>query len=78
MPVNRKMMKSMKEQYGSKKGEDIYYAVEQKQKNKMNKGGMPMHKMPDGTMMKGAKHGYAHGGLACGASNLASRPMKKK
>ena len=32
MPVNRKMMKSMKEQYGKKKGEDIYYAVEQKQK----------------------------------------------
>lgn len=123
MPVNRKMMKSMKEQYGSKKGEDIYYAVEQKQKKRgmakgglwenihakreriaagsgekmrkpgskgapsakafkaaqgMNKGGMPMHKMPDGTMMKGAKHGYAHGGLACGASNPAARPMKKK
>lgn len=32
MPVDRKMMKSMKEQYGKKKGEDIYYAVEQKQK----------------------------------------------
>lgn len=29
----------------------------------MNKGGMPMHKMPDGTMMKGAQH-YAHGGMA--------------
>ena len=40
-----------------------------------------MHRMPDGTMMKGAKHGYMgggmvkkpmgykHGGLACGASN---------
>lgn len=31
MPVNRKMMKVMKEQYGKKRGEDIYYAVEQKQ-----------------------------------------------
>ena len=31
MPVNRKMMKSMKEQYGPKKGERVYYAVEQKQ-----------------------------------------------
>ena len=28
----------------------------------MNKGGA-MHRMPDGTMMKGAKHGYKHGGL---------------
>jgi hypothetical protein len=66
------MMKSMKEKYGAKKGEDIYYAVEQK--NKMSKGGMPMHKMPDGTMMKGAKHGYAHGGsVACGASNPPSK-----
>ena len=38
MPVNRKMMKSMKEQYGKTKGEDIYYAVEQKMKNKKKKG----------------------------------------
>lgn len=38
MPVNRKMMKSMKEQYGKSKGEDIYYAVEQKMKNKKKKG----------------------------------------
>ena len=22
-----------------------------------------MHRMPDGTMMKGAKHGYKHGGV---------------
>jgi hypothetical protein len=66
-----------------------------------------MHRMPDGTMMKGEKHGYkaggmsgkkkkdymamgmayggmaskkrgyGHGGLACGASNPAERPMKK-
>jgi len=35
-----------------------------------------MHKMPNGTMMKGAKHGYNKGGMACGASNPASRPVK--
>ena len=48
-----------------------------------SKGGM--HKMPDGTMMKGAKHGYSYGGTVkkmnkggyCGASNPASRPVKK-
>lgn len=38
MPVNRKMMKAMKDQYGKKKGEDIYYAVEQKMKSKKKKG----------------------------------------
>lgn len=34
-------------------------------------GGAAMHRMPDGTMMKGAKHGYKHGGVVkanCGAS----------
>ena len=92
MPVNRKMMQSMKDQYGDKKGKEVYYAMEmQNKKNKMSMGGMPTHKMPDGTVMKGAKHGYmgggmakkkpmgyAHGGLACGASNPAERPMNKK
>ena len=28
------------------------------------KGGQAMHRMPDGTMMKGAKHGYMYGGMA--------------
>lgn len=28
------------------------------------KGGQAMHRMPDGTMMKGAKHGYMGGGMA--------------
>lgn len=32
MPINRSMLKSMKEQYGKKKGESVYYAVEAKQK----------------------------------------------
>ena len=38
MPVNKPMMKSMKESYGKKKGEEVYYAVENKQKKKS----MPM------------------------------------
>ena len=60
--------------------------------NNMNKGGMMNEGMkalkkaaPEvakkmgykkGGMMKKRK-GYAHGGLACGASNPAERPMKK-
>jgi hypothetical protein len=36
MPVNKEMMKNMKKRYGEKKGEEIYYSVEQKQRgNKM-------------------------------------------
>ncbi len=34
MPINKSMMKSMKKEYGAKKGEQIYYAVEAKQKKK--------------------------------------------
>lgn len=30
MPVNKKMMDSMKKQYGAKKGESVYYAMENK------------------------------------------------
>ena len=34
---------------------------------RMNMGGMTgMHKMPDGTMMKGAKHGMKAGGCVKG------------
>lgn len=33
MPINRKKMTAMKKTYGVKKGEDVYYAME----NKMNK-----------------------------------------
>ena len=54
----------------------------------MNKKSKDTHTMPDGTVMKGAKHGYSYGGMAkkkmgynkggyCGASNPAERPMKK-
>lgn len=32
MPVNKEMMKKMKKKYGEKKGEDVYYAVEKKQR----------------------------------------------
>ena len=34
MPVNRKMMKKMVEEYGKEKGEDVYYATEMKRKKK--------------------------------------------
>jgi hypothetical protein len=37
MPVNQKKMKALKKQYGSKKGEDVYYAMEQKAKSKRKK-----------------------------------------
>ena len=37
MPINQKMMKSMQKQYGKKKGKDVYYAVEQKQKKAKKK-----------------------------------------
>jgi hypothetical protein len=34
MPINKKMMKDMKERYGEEAGERVYYAVEMKQKKK--------------------------------------------
>jgi len=34
MPVNKKMMKAMLEEYGEKKGKQVYYATENKRKNK--------------------------------------------
>jgi len=34
MPVNKKKMASLKKQYGAKRGEDIYYAMENKAKKK--------------------------------------------
>ena len=37
MPINEKMMREMKKQYGSDKGEDIYYALEQKLKKRKKK-----------------------------------------
>jgi hypothetical protein len=35
MPVNRKMMANMKKEYGKKKGEQVYYAMENKMKKNM-------------------------------------------
>lgn len=37
MPIVKKKMKAMKAEYGSKKGEDVYYATEQKAKKKARK-----------------------------------------
>jgi hypothetical protein len=34
MPVNKKEMKNLKKEYGAKKGKQIYYALENKQKAK--------------------------------------------
>ena len=34
MPIKKKMMASMKKQYGKEKGKDVYYALENKQKRK--------------------------------------------
>lgn len=34
MPVNRSMMKDLKKQYGKDKGEQVYYALENKRKAK--------------------------------------------
>jgi hypothetical protein len=36
MPVKQKMMKNLKKEYGKKKGEKVYYAIETKKK-KVNK-----------------------------------------
>lgn len=37
MPVNKKKMAAMQKEYGAKKGESVYYAVENKQKTKKKK-----------------------------------------
>ncbi len=34
MPVNKSMMAAMKKEYGAKKGKQVYYAVEAKEKAK--------------------------------------------
>lgn len=34
MPVDRKKMNALKEEYGPKKGEEIYYAMEAKERGK--------------------------------------------
>jgi hypothetical protein len=37
MPLKRKMMDELKKRYGEDRGEDVYFALEQKQKNKKKK-----------------------------------------
>lgn len=52
MPMSKagsKIKKSLKEQYGKKKGEQVFYAMENKGKIPgMNKGGDMMKKVPEG------------------------------
>ena len=55
MPVNKSKMKAMKEQYGSEKGEQVYYAMENKEK-KYGSGSM-MEKPTD-------RSNYAEGGYS--------------
>jgi hypothetical protein len=38
MPVNKKKMAALVKEYGEKKGKEVYYAMEQKEKSK-KKGG---------------------------------------
>ena len=33
MPINKKKMAALKKEYGKKNGENIYYALENKEKN---------------------------------------------
>jgi len=34
VPVNREKMAALKKQYGAKRGEDVYFAMEQKAKSR--------------------------------------------
>jgi len=37
MPINKEMMADLIKRYGGKKGQDVYYAIEQKRKKKGKK-----------------------------------------
>lgn len=37
MPINKKKMSALVKEYGKKKGEEIYYALEAKAKKKLHK-----------------------------------------
>lgn len=52
MPINEKMMKAMKKEYGKKKGESVYYAVENKKKMEDK---LPTRGSRTGTYMKNKK-----------------------
>lgn len=59
MPMSKagqKMMSSMKDQYGNKKGEEVFYAMENKGKVPgMAKGGMKKKGYAKGGMVKNGK-----------------------
>lgn len=44
---------------------------------KAARAGGAMHKMPDGTMMPGKKHGYKHGGSVHRGDGIAKRGKTK-
>jgi len=54
MPVNREKMAKLKKTYGSEKGERVYYALEQKEKSKRNRGKHKSHRK--GASKKGKNH----------------------
>lgn len=77
MPINRKMMKSMKDQYGPKRGERAYYATERKQKQKGTTGTTRGLAQPMG--VKGGVKMYNKGGMVanCGASMKPNGKSRK-
>jgi hypothetical protein len=42
MPIDKKKMSSMKKTYGAKKGEQVYYAMENKEKHDEHRSKMSM------------------------------------
>lgn len=44
MPVNKSMMAAMKKEYGAKKGKQVYYTVEAKEKAKTKAKSKPSKK----------------------------------
>lgn len=62
MPMSkagRKIMSNLKDQYGSEKGEEVFYAMENKNKIPGMKGGYA----EGGMAKKKKKKGYAKGGM---------------
>ena len=77
MPVNRKMMKAMKEQYGPEKGERIYYAKESERFGKEQKMKKKMGYMGGGMAAKD-KMGYMGGGMTKKPMNEGMKALKKE
>lgn len=79
MPINRKMMKSMKDQYGPKRGERAYYATERKQKQKGEGTTRNQRGLVQPMGVKGGTKMYNKGGMVsnCGASMKPNGKSRK-